>query len=140
MMRIFLAAPLSLIVLTSTLAIAAQNAPHPIVGAWEWTADRSRCTETYTYRRDGTALVESRDDRNEDTYEISQEPEENNRHRMKVTTVKDSGGKDCSGSNKDSTGDSSIVFVEFDQNFSQMLVCLDAKSFRCFGPLRRVAR
>jgi hypothetical protein len=138
MMRIFLAAPLSLIVLTSTFAIANENAPHPIVGQWEWT--NKNCVEKYTYRKDGTALVESGEDRNEDKYEISGTPEGNNRHRLKVTTVRDSAGKDCSGSVSDSTGESATVFVEFGSSYTQMLVCLDANSYKCFGPLRRVAR
>ena len=121
-------------------AYAGSPSPHPIVGTWEWKTERTKCTEIYTYRRDGTALVESADDRNEDAYEISAATEGNNRHRMKVTTVKDNGGKDCSGSDKNTTGDSTTVYVEFDSSYNEMLVCLDAMSYRCFGPLRRVSR
>jgi hypothetical protein len=119
---------------------AAKDVKHPIVGAWEWKTDRTKCAETYTYRRDGTALVESADDRNEDVYEISPATEGNNRHLMKVTTVKDNGGKDCSGSDENSTGDSATVYIEFDSSYNEMLVCLDATTYRCFGPLKRVAR
>lgn len=100
----------------------------------------TECTETYTYRSDGTAVVESGDDRSEDTYEISSTTEGNDRHRMKVTTVKDHGGRDCSGIGKDNTGESAIVYVQFDSNFTKMIICLDANSYRCFGPLMRVSR
>jgi hypothetical protein len=121
-----------------TLARAASD--HPIVGVWEWTRKENNCTETYTYRKDGASLVESAQERNEDKYEISDTAEGSNRHRMKVTTTKDNGGKDCAGNDKDNTGQSATVYVEFDSNYTQMIVCLDATSFKCFGPLKRVSR
>lgn len=117
----------------------AESSEHPIVGAWEWTRKENKCTETYTYRKDGTSLVESGQEKNEDKYEISGKIEGSDRYTMKVTTVKDNGGKDCGGNDKDNTGQTATVFVEFGDGFSEMIVCLDPKSFKCFGPLKKVS-
>ncbi|MGH8729165.1 MAG: hypothetical protein ACREV9_13665 [Burkholderiales bacterium] len=128
--------------LFSAVPILVQSAEgdHPIVGVWEWTRKESKCTETYTYRKDGTALVESGQEKSEDKYEITDTFEENNRYRMKVTTVKDNGGKDCAGNGKDNTGQTATVFVEFNDGYKEMIICLDANSFKCFGPLTRMSR
>lgn len=118
----------------------ADPAAQPIVGTWELTRKENKCTETYTYRADGTSLVQSGQEKNEDKYEISGRIEGSDRRQMKVTTVKDNGGRDCAGNDKDNTGQTAVVFVEFDSSYNQMIVCLDEKSFKCFGPLKRVAK
>ncbi|MGH8608029.1 MAG: hypothetical protein ACREX9_11600 [Gammaproteobacteria bacterium] len=134
----FVLAALSFFVVTPVFT--ADPPAKPIVGTWEWTKKENNCTETYTYRADGTSLVESGQEKNEDKYEISGKAEGSDRLRMKVTTVKDNGGKDCAGNDKDNTGQTAVVFVEFDSSYNEMIVCLDEKSFKCFGPLKRVAR
>jgi hypothetical protein len=116
----------------------AGSADHPLIGRWQWTHTASGCVETYEFRNDGTARVTSGEERLDERYEISPIAEGARRYRLTMTTVKDYGGKDCVGSTDDTTGKSSVGYIEFGPSGDSMLFCADATRTRCMGPLRKV--
>lgn len=117
----------------------ASTIDHPIVGVWQWTHAANKCTETYDFRPDGTARVRSGAERLDDTYQISSTPEGHGRYRLVMTTVKDHGGRDCVGSDENATGKTTTGYVGFSPQLDMMIMCADATSNRCIGPLRRVS-
>jgi hypothetical protein len=116
----------------------AASIDHPLVGRWQWTHTASGCVETYEFRNDGTARVTSGEERLDERYDISPIAEGARRYRLTMTTVKDHGGKDCVGSTDDTTGKSSVGYIEFDPSGDSMLFCADATRTKCMGPLRKV--
>ena len=65
----------------ASLTFAAQAAPpqptakeHPILGRWVITLPDGSCSETYTFRPDGTTLVTSAEEIAETVFEISAKP------------------------------------------------------------------
>jgi hypothetical protein len=113
-------------------------ADHPLVGRWEWTHTGSGCVETYEFRSDGTARVTSLEETLDERYEVSPVAEGPRRYRLTMTTVKDHGGKDCVGSTADTTGQSSVGYIELDPSADAMVFCADATRTRCMGPLRKI--
>lgn len=111
---------------------------HPIVGTWQWTRAANNCTEVYRFRSDGTATITSGAERSDDTFEISSTPEGRDRYRLAITTLKDYGRQDCVGSEVDSTGKTATGYVGFTAARDSMILCADATSDRCIGPMRRV--
>jgi hypothetical protein len=120
----------------------AKKSDHPIVGDWQWTPRRtvSACVEVYSFRSDGTATMRSGAETLEDIYDITPAPDDNGRFKLTMTTVKDHGGQDCADREEDDTGRSSTSYVVFGPRFRSLIICEDATSNRCFGPLRRIHR
>jgi hypothetical protein len=119
-------------------AAAAGSIDHPIVGRWQLTHTASGCVETYEFRDDGTARVTSFEETLDERYEVSSTPEGRRRYRLTMTTVKDHGGRDCVGSTEDTTGKSSVGYIEFSSSTDTMIFCADATGAKCMGPLRKV--
>lgn len=117
---------------------AAGSIDHPIVGRWQLTHTASGCVETYEFRDDGTARVTSFEETLDERYEVSSTPEGRRRYRLTMTTVKDHGGRDCVGSTEDTTGKSSVGYIEFSSSTDTMIFCADATGAKCMGPLRKV--
>ena len=120
---------------------AAQERPpsgHPLVGTWQWTHKESNCTEVYEFRADGTAQIESRAERTDNTFTVAAEPDANGFYRVVLRTTKDHGGKDCVNDAADNTGLESINYNVFTPDRKQMLTCYEPTRSACFGPLRRI--
>jgi hypothetical protein len=117
---------------------AAGAADHPLVGRWQWTHTGSGCVETYEFRSDGTARVTSLEETLDERYEVSPVAEGPRRYRLTMTTVKDHGGKDCVGSSADTTGQSSVGYIELNPSADAMVFCADATRTKCMGPLRKI--
>lgn len=117
---------------------ASRKIDHPIVGTWQWTRAANQCTEVYRFGSDGSGSVSSGAERTDDTYEVASTPEGRGRYKLAITTIRDHGGQDCVGSEVDSTGKTATGYVGFSPALDAMILCADATSDRCIGPMRRV--
>jgi hypothetical protein len=116
------------------------GAKQSVLGSWEWTRKANLCGEVYTFAEDGTVSVISGDEKTENIYEFSEQPERSGRYKLKMTVTKDFGGRDCSDSTDDSTGMKSEVFILFSPDSSMLAMCTSASGPECFGPLKRRAQ
>ena len=123
-----------------TTAAAQERPPsgHPLVGTWQWTHQPSNCTEVYEFRADGTAFIQSRDERTDNTFTVAAEPDANGFYRVVLRTTKDHGGQDCVNDAANNTGLESINYNLFTPDRTQMLICYEPTRSACFGPLRRI--
>jgi len=129
------------LVLASSLVALAQAAPppagHPILGTWSFTLPSGKCTETYTFRANGTMSVSSGEERADGTYDVSPTPTGEGFYKWVAKVTKDNGKKDCAG---DITrpGQEVSSFVRFGPG-GDMVVCERAALDSCFGPFMRVS-
>jgi hypothetical protein len=117
-------------------AAAPVPADHPILGTWTLTPAEQTCTETYFFRRDGTALITSAEEVAESDYEISGEPDAGGFYRYTDRIVKDNGKKDCAG-NVTLPGQGSTNYIAFHRSGEMFVMCQTASLERCLGPFRR---
>ena len=111
-----------------------------IVGKWTWTRVENACTEVYDYRPDGKLYVQSGTEKTDNTYLMDSSPDQNGFFRMVLKIEKDHGGKDCAGSDEDSTGQESTVYVLFHSSKAIHAVCRDSSLEACYGPLHRMKK
>ena len=109
-----------------------------LVGMWTWTRPSNGCTETYTYRRDGTFVASSGLERTDGTYSIASTPDADGFFRLTRTVAHDNRGRDCAGSEADNTGHSATVYVQFLDGGTWLRKCYERSTTRCFGPLARI--
>lgn len=134
----------SLCAAATSLAILAAPSPsnagdaNPLVGSWTWTRPQNKCTETYTYRRDGTYSTVSGAERTEGTYTLSAEPDAAGFYEYADHVTKDFGGRDCADSDADITGEEAHLFIAIHASGEQILICFEPGFDKCFGPLRKV--
>ncbi len=132
-----LAATLLALATAATAQTAAPtNLPGELVGTWSWTLPNG-CTETQTYRADGSRSVVSGDERTEGTFDVEPSVEDPNFRRLTLLTKTDSGGKDCSGNASDDSGKTSVIFYLIAKDGQQLMYCADPELKRCVGPFRR---
>jgi hypothetical protein len=118
------------------LAQAAEPLRAELVGSWSWTLPDGKCTESHTYRADGTRFVVSGAEKSESTYVVEQVP--NSRFRkLTITTVKDYRGKDCGGSDEDDTGQTWTVYYLISPERNQVLFCCQPSLQECYGPFHK---
>jgi len=120
-------------------ATLAQYQPN-LSGTWEWTRKSDGCSEQYVFRDDGVLLVHSGENRTENTFLMAWEPELNGRYKLTLTTERDLGGRDCSGSTGDRAGRRAVGYLLFSHSRETMLLCASAEGADCIGPLKRTAR
>ncbi len=111
--------------------------PPPLVGRWQWTRPVDECKDVYTFRRDGTARIESGNARSENTYTLSTAPEASGRQKISLTTTEYLKGLNCDGSAVDTTGTAATVYVRLGVRNSRLMVCKSASGLDCIGPLKR---
>jgi hypothetical protein len=127
-----------LLTLAAALFGASAAAQQPsIVGTWDWTRKSNNCAEQYVFRRDGTVLIKSGDERLERTYLMAWSPEPTGRYKVTLTTVKDSGGRGCADAVETATARQGTVYVLFGGSRATMLVCNSPSEPDCIGPLRK---
>lgn len=108
-----------------------------IIGTWTWKRRENSCSESYAFRPDGTVSIVSGDERTEGRYTYSRTEQSEVRALLTLTTTADYGGRDCADSKEDSTGQSDTVYVLFNRQRTEILVCGSVAGQDCFGPLRR---
>jgi hypothetical protein len=111
---------------------------HPFIGKWQWTRAENNCTEVYEFRADGAGFVQSGDERSDVTFNISDKPDGQGFYALKLKTVVDYGGKDCTDSESNDTGQESTTYIIFDPARQQHLSCAQPNLSACFGPLNRI--
>jgi len=117
----------------------AQHQPS-VIGTWEWTRKSDGCSEQYVFRDDGVLLVHSGENRTENTFLMAWAPEPNGRYKLTLTTERDLGGRDCSGSTTDKVGRRAVGYLLFGHSRETMLLCASPEGADCIGPLKRIAR
>ena len=111
---------------------------HPLIGKWRWTVKPTACTETYDFRTDGTAQVVSGDERSDNTFTVSRQPDGKGFYKLDMTITKDHGGKDCTDAASDDTGQHHTNYILFEPSREMYISCADATLDKCFGPLKRI--
>jgi hypothetical protein len=122
------------------LAQAPRDARTLLLGTWTWTRPDNNCTETHTYRADGSRSSISGKERSDTRYELSAQPSATGFWRLDVTTVKDYGGRDCADTEDDETGLKWTVYLRFDQSGNRLIYCYEESLNNCYGPFTRAAR
>lgn len=108
---------------------------HPIIGVWSF--DLNGCAETYEFLPDGTRNVTSNLEIVQAAYTISSNPSDSGFYKIVDKVIKDNGKTDCSGSDKDMTGDIVELNIAFSPNKDQIVFCMDESFDKCFGPFHK---
>ena len=123
----------------STCGVAAPVSPdHPIVGTWQVLAPGTACTETYTFRKNGTKRSQSAGEIQESKFAISSKPSAAGYYKLTDTVVESNDKLDCSGSSTP-VGDTVSVFVRFEQGLKVFSFCYTEAKDKCVGPFKRTA-
>ncbi len=117
---------------------AARHAGHPILGTWQWTREKTNCTEVYEYRTDGTVSIVSGAEVSQSSFRVSSHPDQNGFYELTSTTGSTNGARDCSDSSAGVRAKAYTVYVIFRQDEPMQLVCDRPAFVHCYGPLRRV--
>lgn len=117
-------------------AAAELPADHPFIGTWKFAIQQLNCTETYTFRRDGTGIVRSAGEISESTFEIAPKPTARGFYKWDHTIVKTNGRKDCAGQVME-TGNTVSQFVYFHRSPDVFFMCGDETGRNCIGPFVR---
>lgn len=135
---------LYLLMALATMALTAHAAPpqptandHPIIGRWTITLPDGTCTETYTFRPDGTTLVTSGEEIAETVFEISAKPTSSGFYKLTDKLVKDNGKKDCAGAVTE-IGQTATNYLQFHASGNLFIMCADESLNTCIGPFKRV--
>lgn len=108
-----------------------------LVGSWQWWRPADKCREVYTFHEDGTARIESGNERTENTYVLSDKPEPSGRVKLTLTTTKYLSGRNCEGSVQDVTGRTQSLYVLFGPENQMLAVCKSVADLDCIGPLKK---
>ncbi len=109
----------------------------PIVGTWKWTREVNNCTEIYKYKNNGTIHLISGDEITTVKYKLISPALPYNRYKLIGTITSDNGGMDCADSNEDGTGTIYEVWIEFNIEKDEHMVCSSEGGTECMGPLFR---
>lgn len=132
-----------LFALTASLlmaGIAAAGTPlpadHPLLGTWVLNVPSRHCAETYQMRGDGTTLVTSAEEISQSEFWISDKPSARGFYTWSNKTVKNNGGKDCSG-NVGKPGKTVSFFLRFHPSGNLFVLCRKEDLNTCLGPFVR---
>ena len=118
----------------------------PVVGSWTWQGFDGACSESFTFRIDGSLQLRSAQAESVWHYELATAPDVNGFYRLVETLATANGMPDCTGDALDtpepqpSTGaavPSTLRFVQLSPARDQLIMCRDASLKACFGPLQR---
>ena len=143
----------------------AEDAKQLLVGTWKFT-NAYGCTETITYRADGSRHTVSGDEISDSTYtlrkvNVKKEGYHGSRYAAAghlwfdapgalktpvnmtygtyqgtITTTKDYGGMDCAFSEADGTGGTWHSYAFFNKDKTEVTFC-GPKTLPCFGPFKK---
>ena len=110
---------------------------HPLLGTWRFAVPGGVCTETYTFRADGTRRFLSAEEVGESTFLLADTPSDRGFYRYTDTVTKTNGKPDCSG-NIAPMGIRSNLFILFHpRHREEFIVCRDETLAQCFGPVKK---
>src|SRR5262245_9246299 len=112
------------------------SAQHPLLGKWTWTTNN--CPETYEWRADGTYHAQSGAESVDGRFKVTDAPDAAGFYAFTEEVTKDFGGKDCTDSEEDSTGQTNTVYIQLNPAQDQIMACYAASLDNCIGPLTRV--
>ncbi len=118
-------------------SLSSESVASSLVGNWQWVRPTDECREVYTFRGDGTARVESGNERTENTYVLADKPEPSGRVKLTLTTTKYLSGRNCEGLVQDVTGRTLSLYVLFGPENRMLAVCKSVADLDCIGPLKR---
>lgn len=136
-MKLFLATAI-LLVLSSDCAAAPLSKNHPIIGIWQVNVPGTTCSETYTFRANGTQTAKSAEEVGESKFMISPTPSAAGYYKLTDTVVKSNGKLDCSGSSTP-VGDTVTVYIRFEQSANMFSFCFKEAQDKCVGPFKRIS-
>jgi hypothetical protein len=128
----------STFLIASSYCCAAELSPtHPIIGSWRVEVPGTSCSETYTFKSNGTTFVRSASEITETKFVISSRPRASGYYKLKDTIVKTNGKPDCTGSSSPA-GDVVRLFLRFDNSGSSFSFCKTEEQSGCVGPFTRI--
>lgn len=101
------------------------------IGSWIW-SPTATCSETYTFKDNGTLVIKSGAEVTEHTYKFSHNPIQPGFSKLEFTTIKDNLSEDCAGHNKDDTGRVSVMYLRTTTDGNQLLNCQKANGKNCW--------
>jgi hypothetical protein len=119
-------------------AIANESNTNPLQGTWEWVNIKNSCVEIYIFGIEQSGHITSGEETSIARYEIADKPTDNGFYKVKLSIVKDNGGKDCGESYEDNTGDVYNKFVIFHPSGNQYVSCDSEDIKDCVGPFKRI--
>lgn len=119
-------------------AVAAELKTNPLQGTWEWVNIKNSCVEIYIFGVEQSGHITSGEETSIARYEIADKPTDNGFYKVKLSIVKDNGGKDCGESYEDNTGDVYNKFVMFHPSGNQYVSCDSEDIKDCVGPFKRI--
>ena len=112
--------------------------PHPLAGSWSWALPGQQCTETWTYRADGTREGLSGGEATKSNYQVSPQPSIAGFYRLTEIVTESNAKKDCSGDLHEVSSEPLTRFVQFSPDRKQLIVCREESLGACFGPIKRL--
>ena len=122
---------------TASSADSSAAAP-PLVGRWAWSLPGKSCSESLTYRADGTRSSTSSQEQTQSRYDISALPSLLGFYRLTETVTQSNDKPDCAGDLHPAGGEPVTRFVQFSPKYDQFIVCKQEELKACYGPLRRM--
>ena len=110
----------------------------PLVGRWAWSLPGKSCSESLTYRADGTRSSTSSQEQTQSRYDISALPSLLGFYRLTETVTQSNDKPDCAGDLHPAGGEPVTRFVQFSPKYDQFIVCKQEELKACYGPLRRM--
>ena len=118
--------------------LANESNTNPLQGTWEWVNIKNSCVEIYIFGIEQSGHISSGEETSIAHYEIADKPTDNGFYKVKLSIVKDNGGKDCGESVEDNTGDVYNKFVMFHPSGNQYVSCDSEDIKDCVGPFKRI--
>lgn len=135
-MRSALSLVLLLYAATTSIAGVSTNHSHPLHGKWEIFLPDERCSEVYDFRPNGTRVHTSAEESGQSAYTISKTPSLGF-NELEDRITHSNGKSDCSGGSSP-VGSKAILYIRFNSNLDQMIMCRDPSLANCFGPFMRL--
>jgi len=126
------------VLLNANCWAASLPANHPIIGTWVIQVPGTRCSETYTFKEDGTKVAKSADEVGESTFVVSATPSPAGYYKLTDTVVASNGKLDCSFQSTP-VGDTVSVFLRFEQSANAFSFCPREAPESCIGPFKRIS-
>lgn len=122
---------------TASIAGISTTHSHPIHGRWEIFLPDERCSEVYEFRPNGERTYTSSEERGQSAYTISKAPSSLGFYELEDRITHSNGKPDCSGGSSP-VGSKAILYIRFNSNQDQMIMCRDPALENCFGPFIRL--
>ena len=113
---------------------------HPLTGGWTWAVPGKKCSETLTYRGNGTRAGSSGDELTEAEFQVTPVPSLLGFYRLTETLTSANGQRDCSGDLTAAGSEPTVRFIQFNPQKDFLIVCRTEALTACYGPLQRGRR